>query len=192
MNNTIPLRSINDKRNALKKVNSIREFLSWQKGTTFTLLDIYEQNDKRITSFEQIQVSIDSGSGEVERLQEAIKEADDMLVNLIKGIGAFGVPKLSSKVDNDRFNIHVNQHNNQNQSTSVEIKIDLIFESLRDELTGGQIKELKEILQSGEDSVTKKRKFSEKLKSFSSDVASNVLANLLTNPLIYEQLGRML
>lgn len=38
----------------------------------------------------------------------------------------------------------------------------------------------------------KKKKFFNKIKSFGADVSSNILVNLWTNPMIYEQLRKML
>ena len=52
-------------------------------------------------------------------------------------------------------------------------------------------KELKAILESSDEPEKKTKRFIDKIKSFGSDVASNILANLLTNPKVYEQLGGM-
>jgi hypothetical protein len=53
------------------------------------------------------------------------------------------------------------------------------------------LEELKAILSSELDENEKKKNFFDKIKSFGSDVASNILASLMTNPAVYEQLGGM-
>ena len=48
------------------------------------------------------------------------------------------------------------------------------------------MKELKEVLDENKEDAEKARKgIIEKLKSFGSDVASNIVANILTNPVIW-------
>ena len=55
-----------------------------------------------------------------------------------------------------------------------------------------KLNQLKEILESNQEPKEKKKTFVEKMKSFGSDVASNILANLLTKLKVYEQMGGML
>lgn len=59
-------------------------------------------------------------------------------------------------------------------------------------MKGGQVKELKAILDGDEEPEKKKKSFFEKIKSFGSDVSSNILANVLTNPDVYTNIGGML
>jgi hypothetical protein len=63
--------------------------------------------------------------------------------------------------------------------------INIILNLLREELTGKQYNELEAIAKSAEEPKSKKAKILEKLASFGSDVASNVLATILTNPGIW-------
>ncbi len=72
----------------------------------------------------------------------------------------------------------------QNQET--KISLNLIIDSIQDELTGKQLKELQKIIESKDVDVNeKKTKIVDKLKKFGTDVASNILAGILTNPNIY-------
>lgn len=77
----------------------------------------------------------------------------------------------------------VTQHQNQTQ----EIAISIYLESIKDELTGRQMNEIKEILKEIKDikdiSIAKPQVI-EKLKSFGGDVLSNIIANIITNPTI--------
>lgn len=82
-------------------------------------------------------------------------------------------------------NIHItNNQNNTNQ-----INVNLFLEAIKDELTGKDLKEIKEILKGLEAEPTKtKNKLIEKIKGFGGNVLSNIVANILTNPAIYNGL----
>ncbi len=47
------------------------------------------------------------------------------------------------------------------------------------------LKDIKEILESKADSETKKKSIFDKIKSFGSDVAASIVANIVTNPNIF-------
>lgn len=192
MDTSTATKAIEDKVQTLAKVSETKQFYVWQKGTVLTLINIYNENDKRIKSFEAIQPYRDYGFGGIDRFSEAKSEAEEILKNLIKDISEFGLIKSQDSSKKSGIHVNVNQHNNQSQETNVSINLSFIVESLKDELKGSQVKELKAILESNEPEDVKKKSFIEKLKSFSSDVTSNILANILTNPQVYEQLGGMI
>ncbi|HNS42665.1 MAG TPA: hypothetical protein PKN22_07890, partial [Taishania sp.] len=121
------------------------------------------------------------------------KEQGKLLIeSLIKDIERFGLEKPEPTEKESFIRVDVNQTNQQTQSTTVSINIEFILEILKGELRNSEIEELKEILDSSDKPKEKKNRFIEKIKSFGSDVASNILANLLTNPQVYENLGKML
>lgn len=65
----------------------------------------------------------------------------------------------------------------------------MFLEAIKDDLTGKQVKELKEVIkESGDDKEKARNGIIEKLKSFGSDVASNIVANIITNPMIWASL----
>ncbi len=77
--------------------------------------------------------------------------------------------------------VNINIIQNQNQQTN--ISINLIIQAFQDELNGNQRKEIQTIIDDKElEPEKKKSKIVETLKKFGSDVASNILANILTNP----------
>ncbi|MFJ1473421.1 hypothetical protein ACILE9_04070 [Capnocytophaga cynodegmi] len=79
--------------------------------------------------------------------------------------------------------------NNQTQNNSQEINLNIFNEAIKDEITGKQLKELKEILAGfKEDPEKTKSTLLEKIKGFGSDVLSNIVANIVTNPTIYNSL----
>ncbi len=186
------IQAIQVKLEKLASLSETSQFNVWQKETVLTLINIYAESDKRIKSFEEIQSYQHYGFTGIDRFPKAKQEAEAILKSLITDITNFGIIRSDSNSKSGGVNINVNQHNSQNQSTSVSVNFELIIESLKYGLSGVQIEEIKEILESNQDPKDKKKSFVEKIKSFGLDAASNILANLLTNPGVYEQLGGML
>ena len=85
------------------------------------------------------------------------------------------VAKDSKVVDNS-VNVHVNQTQSQQQSQSLDIFIDII----KDELTGKQYKEIKEIVETESNPTQVKTKLVDKIRSFGIDVVSNIISNIIT------------
>ncbi len=193
MDINIAIKAIQDRLEKLNNVGSSEEFDKWQNSTTLTLINIYNESDKRVKSFEKIEAYNFYAVSGFDRTPKAIIEAKELLQNLIKDIQDFGLPqKQVSSANKSDININVHQNNNQNQTTNITIQLDFLIEIFKDELKGYQVKELKEILESELNEQEKKKSFFEKIKSFGSDVASNILANIMTNPDVYNQLGNML
>ena len=97
-----------------------------------------------------------------------------------------------SKMLNQSANINIHSNisntNTQNQSQSQEIKI--LLNCLEDELSVKQLKELKQVVDEEKGDLEKaKPKVIDKKKSFGENVASNILANIITNPAIWSCLG---
>ncbi len=84
---------------------------------------------------------------------------------------------------------NINNSNSQTQSQEQSLAIEIFIEAIKDDLTGKQIKELKAVVAEADNDLEKARpSIIEKLKSFGSDVASNIVANILTNPAIWSGL----
>ena len=186
MDNNKAIQAIQNKLDALIQLRETKQFNVWQKETVLTLINIYSESDKRIKSFEGIYSFHYS-----DRFPDAKLEAEAILKSLVNDIKDFGIVKSDSNSKMERINLNVNQHNTQNQSTSVSINIDFILDVLKGELRNSEIEEVKDILESDDEPKEKKKKFIDKVKSFGSDVASNILANILTNPKVYEQIGKI-
>ena len=77
--------------------------------------------------------------------------------------------------------------NNTNSQTQNQVlNIDLFTKAIEDVLTVSQIKEMKKVVEEEGGDLTKaKPKLVEKLKSFGENLASNIVANLITNPSIW-------
>ena len=81
-----------------------------------------------------------------------------------------------SKVIDKSVNVHVNQTQSQQQSQSLDLFMDII----KDELTGKQYKEIKEIAETEPNPTQAKTKLIDKIKSFGVDVTSNIISNIIT------------
>jgi hypothetical protein len=192
MDKETAIKAISEKLLLLKDINNYKKFMNWQTTVVGTLSNIYTASDKRVESFQRISSYAVYFDTTIDKTNDAKESAEELLNSLIKDLENFGIVKFSSDSSKTGVNINVNQNNHQNQSTSISFQLDFLVEILKDELKGGQVKELKAILESSDEPEKKTKRFIDKIKSFGSDVASNILANLLTNPQVYEGLGSML
>lgn len=186
------VKAIKQKIEQLSNVGNYQQFNIWQKSTSSTLVNIYPNVESTILNFESIKSWKAVLKGDGDRTYDAKREAIEFLSGLISDIEHFDLPHLAEKKPSDALSVNVHQHNEQNQTTQISVNLEYIVEILKGELRTSEIEELKEILDSSDEPKVKKRDFIQKIKSFGSDVASNILANLLTNPQVYEQLGGML
>lgn len=90
------------------------------------------------------------------------------------------------KKDDDKISIHTNVKQEQNQKQSQTVNV--LETALQDSFAPFQLNELKEILKSDQSKEDKRKNLMEKLRSFGSDVASGVLANILSNPAVISML----
>lgn len=96
------------------------------------------------------------------------------------------IENTSDKQDKEP-SIIINNTNSQTQNQV--LNIDLFTKAIEDVLTISQIKEMKKVVEEEGGDLTKaKPKLVEKLKSFGENLASNIVANLMTNPSIWASL----
>ena len=167
-------------------VTSLDELKSWQARAINVITRIYGENSKQEEQIKEIKfrsyVSFGTSrgvSGGGNNGKNCEKHANEIIKGFIADLETFGIPQPKQRENNSAINISVNQ--NQNQTVHVNI----IWESIKDELTDRQLKEIEEIINDNEEQNSKKTRIFEKLKSFGGDVASNIIAGLLTNPAIY-------
>jgi hypothetical protein len=171
-------------------IQSYDQFYSWQKATIGTLKRLVPNNPTVIEHILEIK-PIGNYGGDLK--ESAKSDSKYILKSLIKDIERFGLEEPQKEIEEKQvIKVDVQQHNHQNQSSTVIINIDLIIVSLKQGLSSVQLDEIKEILSSDLEPENKKKTFVDKVKSFGLDVASNILANLLTNPQVFEQLGDVL
>ena len=78
---------------------------------------------------------------------------------------------------------HIHIYNQQFQHQ--DINIDIFIQSIKNELSDDQIKQLKELIDEETDSKSKKKSICDKLLSFGSDVAAKILAEIITKPEVF-------
>ena len=163
---------------------------SYQKwlATTKRYIGITFPNDKDVAKFEDI--SQKELEPEQQKKLLAILEAFASLPTIIPDSRT---TQIAEKKGRGREAINVtttiNNTNTQSQNQAQTIAIELFLEAIQDDLTGRQIKELKEVVTASNGDLQKARSgIIEKLKSFGANIASNIVANLITNPAIWNSL----
>jgi hypothetical protein len=185
---------LKSKISELENVITPDDFLGW-RNSTIQRLQVVCPDSPIIKQISVIRpTSIYTGESTVHKIKPQVNK---MLNSLLEDIGIAGIEAFQHKEKNTNTNtVNVNNSNLQSQTQEQEQEVSLNFEfvveCLKKGLRDTEIEELKEILEADEEPKIKKRKFSEKLISFGSDVGSNILANILTNPQVYNQLGGML
>lgn len=95
--------------------------------------------------------------------------------------------KYNNKMEKEdiKVNVTVNNNNSQSQNQEQSMLVQQFLDAFRDELTGRQLKELKSVIAESDNDLHKaKPKIIDKLMEFGGNVASNILATILTNTAI--------
>lgn len=162
------------------KYNDIGKYEKWLADTK-RFLNINFPNDKFVVEFE-----------ETSKMKLCLEQQQKLLA-LLKAIADQPTVVPREKKMEKRMEINLtanfNNTNNQTQSQEQSVAVDLFREAIKDELVGEQIKELKKIIdEAGYDKEKARCGIISKLKSFGSDVVSNIVANIITNPMIWTNL----
>ena len=147
------------------------------------LVNIQFPNDKYAEDFEHIFIKRLCPEQQVGLL--------NILESFVKMPTVIPAKRSNSKNTKKRVNINttINNINSQSQSQEQTIAIDMFLEAIKDDLTGRQIKEIKQVVNNNNNNLEEaKLGVIEKIKSFGSDVAANIVANLITNPSIWNRL----
>ena len=155
------------------------DYQKWVTKTT-RFLNINYPNDKFVMDFEKMSENI------------LVPTQQNALLAILEAIASMPtIVPVDNKSKNKRtdpitIKNTINNSNSQSQSQEQSLAINLFLEAIKDDLTGRQVKELKEVIkESGDDKEKARNGIIEKLKSFGSDVASNIVANIITNPMIW-------
>ena len=138
---------------------------AWKKSTIIILARIFGENNLKIKQIESIEYDYSSWSlrdttGFNTYLDSCKKLGREILQASVDELETLGLPKT---VDTpDEFFL-------------------VITGALQDELKGSQVKEINQVLASGENPETKREKILEKLKEYGSDSSHDILSNILTS-----------
>tara|TARA_R110002020_G_scaffold218232_5_gene426046 strand:- start:135 stop:674 length:540 start_codon:yes stop_codon:yes gene_type:complete len=151
----------------------------WKNKAINIIVRIYGHDSLPQKQIENLKYSLSFEGGS--NVNERKGQASQLIDGLIKEIEHFGLPPQLKK---EKEGMHINITQTSNQQT--KINLSLIIESIQDELKGAQLKALQEIIEDkGVEAEEKKVRIIEKLKSFGSDIASNIVASILTNPALF-------
>lgn len=152
------------------------EYESWKNTVIRFLSDNYD-DDRAIIDFESAVV----------RFEKLYKSQNNfsILLGVLKAIENVPqkIQKPTASSANSGINVNVNQSQQQTQQQTQSFQI--FLEAIKDELTGKQQKELKLLAKEELPEAEKRIKIINKLKSFGSDILSNIIANVITNPAIW-------
>lgn len=159
--------------------NNPEEYQKWL-ATTSRLISIQFPNDKDVAEFEN--TAKEKLSPNQQQRLLAILEAFSCLPTIIQN---------GKTIDNNQNGITVNANisntNSQSQNQEQTLAVNMFLEAIKDDLTGKQVKELKGVIaESAGDKEKARSGIIEKLKSFGPNVASNIVANIITNPSIWQ------
>lgn len=176
-------------------INSSYDLQTWQTKAVNLITRIYGENCKQEEQINQIKFKSsmsstiipirkssnvnDNRSANKNNGKYCEKQTNEIITSFINELETFGLPEPKKIEPNGGINISLNQSQNQT------VNVNIFWDSLKDELTGKQLKEVEEIINCDDKPESKKKKIFDKLKSFGTDVASNIIAGLLTNPAIY-------
>lgn len=103
------------------------------------------------------------------------------MVAILKSLKDIPTPCPVKPKENSGVVVSVSQSQTQQQSAT------FVLDSIKDALTGSQLKEIQTIAKEEKNPDKAKTKIIDKLKSFGGDVLSNIVANLITNPNLWSQ-----
>lgn len=160
----------------------MEEYHRWL-ATAIRYIEIEYPNDKYVLEF--CEVSKQDICPDQQRKLLAILKAFAVLPTVIPGNRT---TQMTEKKGQDAVNVvtTINNSNSQSQNQEQSLAVELFLDAIRYDLTGRQIKELKSVVAEADNDLQKARPgIIVKLKEFGADVASNIVANILTNPMIW-------
>jgi hypothetical protein len=156
---------------------------AWKSSTIAILERIFGQESRKIKEIERIELrrSVSLKGPDSYHIATVKETGHAILSACIAEIETLGSPNQIYNGEKQGINLTVLQSQENKQT----IKLDIIVNELRKELTGSQLDEIQQILDSKDKPAEKKNKTVEKLKEFGINTLSNIIAGILTNPSIY-------
>ena len=122
-------------------------------------------------------------------IAEDTRSLCDTIISEVKALGLPARKNVNDKSVNVNTTVTQNQEQNQNQSQEVKLAIKILLDAVKDDLTGKQRKELVAIAKDAATPEEAHKGILEKLKEFGSNVSASIVANILTNPQVWEAIG---
>ena len=169
-----------------KKTYSYKDSESYESWLAISkrFIRYHYPNDQSIDEFEKL--SNEKLSPEQQGKLLAILEAFAILPTVITDNSKTNTNGKGRGRETITVTTTINNTNSQTQSQEQSLAVELFIEAIKDDLTGRQIKELKAVVEEADNDLQKARPgILAKLKEFGGDVTSNIIANILTNPMIW-------
>lgn len=158
-------------------------YTQWLENTK-RFLNIHFQNDKFIEEFE------DLAKGPYALWPKRQQKLLAILEAFLKHPTVIEKAKSNNPTSAINISNNITNTNTQSQHQLQQQTIDILIQALEEELSVSQLKEIKQLVREENGDLEKaKPKVIEKLKSFGEGLISNILANIITNPSIWSQLG---
>lgn len=146
------------------------EYKKWEQSIKRLIDTMFPSSKERLKPYEN-NISPENHM-EILGILQGIKEFPYEPENEIKGKSSDGIT--------------INNNQNNTQNNTQQIILNIFIDAIRDEITGKELKELKEIMKNYEKNPEEtKSTLLEKIKGFGKDVLSNIMANIITNPDFY-------
>lgn len=150
---------------------------AWKGSTSILLERIFGESYSAIKAINQIQNRVSDlralGGYYSNDINKCKQQGKEILEASITELETFGLPETTKK---NGSGIEINLTQNQT------VNVNLILSAIKDELTKSQWVEMEKLLKADEAKSIKHNKIIEKISEFGADIASNILANILTNP----------
>lgn len=120
------------------------------------------------------------------------KKHMEALISILRSCKTIpSLPKIehtATQLIDKSVHVSLSQQQTQNQTQEQKTAIDIFLEAIGDELLARQYNELREIAKAEPNPEKAKTKVLGKIKSWGGDVLANVVANIVTNPNIWNGL----
>jgi hypothetical protein len=180
----IVLEALKELQNDATNINDSYSLTDWKNKATNLIIRIYGKDSALENQISELRYQAGFSSGSESNVRKRRQQAAVLIESQIKEIERFGIPEIKPNQENKGLHINITQNQSQNQET--KISLNLLIESIQEELKGSELKEIQTIIDDEEiEPQTKKNKIIETLKKFGGDVATNIVANILTNPALY-------
>lgn len=176
-------------KNALIQLNGVLERFYDYQDTQFSTADKLKRS---ILILEK--KKCDSLSSEPRcNVHDIAEDTRTLCDTIIAEVKALGIPTRKGLNDKSvNVNTTVIQSQEQRQSQQQDVIVKILLEAAKDELTGKQRKELLAIAEETLDPQEARKSIFTKLKEFGEDVAANIVANIITNPQVWQNIGSLL
>jgi hypothetical protein len=182
MENEIVLDALNELKDDVNKINDSYSLTDWKSKATNIMVRIYGKDSSQIQQISDLVYRSGFSSSSESNVRKRKEQALSLIDGLKKEIERFGLPQIQTK--EEKNGLHINITQSQNQQT--QISLNLLIKSIQEELKGSELNELQSIIdEKGTTLSDKKNKIVDSLKKFGGDVATNIIANILTNPSLF-------